>query len=833
MEAPPLLTQWQSSQQTTQQAAADVPPSSLLADINISLQKPEIRQIFDLVVRDNLHVAALGLGSVHVLLAFVYQFVLPPQTHLSMGLVATAVAAINLIAWIILRSFVLPPRFANVMLTGLLGVSVMHALLLLWVVGELRQTVIVLLLIIGASQFYLSIRWFTGLLSFTLLGWVWVTHVLFGVPYLFFSVVLIIGTVSAAAMFGIRRRAILRYELLRLQDEARKRDLEQRARELETSLFVGQRIVSILEPDDLLQQVVTLLQTRFDYDYVGVFLLDEDGRSLHMQAATEKEAQGLTLPVDEGSLIGWVAVNGRPLRTDDVQKCTRFVPLQPERTVCAELDLPLQMGRQMLGVITLQSEQVGAFSERDIPFMELLSTQVAIAVYNASVYQQERAARRLAELLQDTGRALASTLEWDVVIELILERLAEIVPYDRAGVMVPRGNALHLVASRGFPEETEMTEVVVPLENESIFTYIVEAKRPLTISDAMQRPDWKHVASLPSARSWLGVPLIRTGEVLGMLSLTRMTVRPYQDDEVKLAASFAAQAAIALENARVYEQKARFTEQLEYEVQHRTDAIRSAYEQLEQLNRSKSDFISIVSHELRTPVTILHGYSQMLLQDQAIQAHDMHHQLVSGIQSGAVRLEEIINSMLDVAKIDNQELKIYPAPVSLSALVRMVHEDLAHALAARSLTLEVGSMAELPVIEADPAALQKVLVHLLTNAIKYTPDGGAITVTGSVLTTPGLETPPEAVEIVVADTGIGIDPAVRELIFTKFYQTGEVSLHSSSKTQFKGGGPGLGLAVARGLIEAHRGRIWVESPGHDEETCPGSAFHVVLPIKQK
>jgi signal transduction histidine kinase len=121
----------------------------------------------------------------------------------------------------------------------------------------------------------------------------------------------------------------------------------------------------------------------------------------------------------------------------------------------------------------------------------------------------------------------------------------------------------------------------------------------------------------------------------------------------------------------------------------------------------------------------------------------------------------------------------------------------------------------------------------ISNAIKYTPDGGRITVSGRCLVDAHTGPQEGAVEIVVADTGIGIDPAMHDLVFAKFYQTGAVSLHSTGKANFKGGGPGLGLAIARGIVEAHGGRIWVESPGCDEEKCPGSQFHVVLPIIQK
>jgi len=135
----------------------------------------------------------------------------------------------------------------------------------------------------------------------------------------------------------------------------------------------------------------------------------------------------------------------------------------------------------------------------------------------------------------------------------------------------------------------------------------------------------------------------------------------------------------------------------------------------------------------------------------------------------------------------------------------------------------------LPPIFADPDLLQKVFYHIVTNAVKYTPDGGKIQLSGRVVDEP--DTKPQ-VEITTRDTGIGIDPQYQELIFQKFYQTGEVRLHSSGKTKFKGGGPGLGLAIAKGIIDAHHGRLWVESAGHDEINNPGSTFYVRLPVSQ-
>jgi signal transduction histidine kinase len=124
------------------------------------------------------------------------------------------------------------------------------------------------------------------------------------------------------------------------------------------------------------------------------------------------------------------------------------------------------------------------------------------------------------------------------------------------------------------------------------------------------------------------------------------------------------------------------------------------------------------------------------------------------------------------------------------------------------------------------------LSHLIQNAIKYTPDEGQIRITGRLLGE-GMLPQDQTIEIIVADTGIGIAPHDLERVFEKFYRAGDVMLHSTGKTKFRGAGPGLGLTIARGIVEAHGGRIWAESPGYDEETCPGSQFHVVLPVQPR
>ncbi len=280
--------------------------------------------------------------------------------------------------------------------------------------------------------------------------------------------------------------------------------------------------------------------------------------------------------------------------------------------------------------------------------------------------------------------------------------------------------------------------------------------------------------------------------------------------------------------SRLYDQERLIKEELEVEVQKRTEALRQAYEKIERLDQTKTDFINVTAHELRTPLTIIMGYAQLL---RGIEGKE---RFVQGIISGANHLLEIINTMLMMAKIDSRALKIYPEPLSVQSLMQNVLVSLGAAIAERQHTLVVDENLEsCPFIEGDVDALKLVFSNIIENAIKYTPDGGRILICGySRYIFSSSDVPMEAVEAVVSDTGIGIAAEALELIFTKFYQAGSSQHHSTSKTNFKGGGPGLGLAIARGIIEAHSGKLWATSPGHDEKTCPGSDFHILLPVRQ-
>jgi signal transduction histidine kinase len=257
------------------------------------------------------------------------------------------------------------------------------------------------------------------------------------------------------------------------------------------------------------------------------------------------------------------------------------------------------------------------------------------------------------------------------------------------------------------------------------------------------------------------------------------------------------------------------------------EELRQALRQLERLDRTKSDFIQVSAHELRTPVAALMGYAQMMEQNAKAQGDPTLKVLVEGVVTSTDRLHRIFNSILDVSRLMTGGLQVIHSPLNISVVFDSIQLEFEDALKERDLTLELNGLNGLPFCSGDPDLIYKVFYHLVNNAIKYTPDGGRITVTASTVEDDDLG---PCVEVAVEDTGIGIAPQDLELIFQKFYRTGEVELHSSGTTKFKGGGPGLGLAIAEGIVTSHGGRIWAESPGCDEETCPGSKFVVRLPV---
>ncbi len=805
-----------------------------------------LREALDADLRDSLPALALILGALFTLLAISHAFVLPRNIAGVMVSLAALTALLNFgLAWA-LRRWRLPSRWAHPLATAAALLALFNALLHLHLTADPLQTTNVILLIIGVGFIVFSTSWWGLIVGVATVGWLLIVWRIGPDPtWQHFGFAIISALAVSLLVHLVRRRTYIRLERFRSQDREQRTKLEKSLhtteriqRALETTMDVAQHITAILNLEALLYQVTQRIKEHYGYTYVGIFLLDETGDYMVARAGTGETGrmlceQGYRLAVGREGIIGWVAAHRQIANVSDVTADSRYISLPENPAIASALALPLETAGDLLGVLDIESDARDAFSMEDVQILRALAAQVAVAIQNAHNYQAEQARRQITERLYTVGMALSRTLNLAETLDLILSGLVDIVAFDRGSVMLESGGELLAVASTGFPPGTQPLDVRVHIKENDVFQDVRRTQRPLLIADVQQRPDWQYVKNLPPARSWLGVPLVHQGEVIGMLSLTRERPEPYTEDEVAFAETFASQAALAIQNALLYENLSSVNRQLEKTVEQlseRTRDLQTAYLQLERLDRTKSDFISVASHELRTPITVMSGYSQMLLDDPKLKKHAEYLPMISGIMSGIARMETIVGSILDMAKIDSRVMQLHPEPLILTVLFEAIRTTFTQVCQERHLTIIMKGMEGLPIIQADTEAMRKAFHHLLVNAIKYTPDGGTITVTGRSVPPGDDEFPAGGVEIVVSDTGIGIDPSAQQLIFTKFYQTGEVAVHSSGTTTFKGGGPGLGLAIARGIVEAHGGKIWAESPGYDEVTCPGSHFHVILPL---
>jgi len=264
--------------------------------------------------------------------------------------------------------------------------------------------------------------------------------------------------------------------------------------------------------------------------------------------------------------------------------------------------------------------------------------------------------------------------------------------------------------------------------------------------------------------------------------------------------------------------------EMETRVSYISKELSDIQKRMEQLDKSKSNFISVAAHELKTPLTLIEGYSAMLRDQNKKGPAGQIDVLIDGVYNGITRLRGIIDDMIDVSLIDNKLLSLNFQPIWLGQLLSLLRTELIGSFATRKQIIDLNKFpGSDQMLFADPERIYQAFRNILTNAVKYTPDGGTISIDGRIL--------PGFIEVTISDTGIGIAPESQDRIFEKFGQLGNISLHSSGKTKFKGGGAGLGLPIAKGIIEAHGGTLWAESPGYDESNFPGSTFHILIPMR--
>ena len=274
------------------------------------------------------------------------------------------------------------------------------------------------------------------------------------------------------------------------------------------------------------------------------------------------------------------------------------------------------------------------------------------------------------------------------------------------------------------------------------------------------------------------------------------------------------------------EAQTRYTQELVRRLEDRVRELEMVNKQLHHLDKMKDTFIQLTAHELRTPLTLVYGYSRLLEDNPELKAliqYDPNlRMLIEGMGGAIARMQSIVNEILLVSRIMTNRIDLSVGPTDLGDIMRKAIKTYGQAIQERQLTVHFNKEEWPERMRADWELLELALRNLISNAIKYTPDGGNIFIKAWV--------EGDQVRFSVRDTGIGISKEAQATIFERFHTTNDVQLHSTSKTAFRGGGIGLGLAVCKGIIDAHGGQIIVRSSGYDPNKLPGSEFIVTLPM---
>jgi signal transduction histidine kinase len=442
--------------------------------------------------------------------------------------------------------------------------------------------------------------------------------------------------------------------------------------------------------------------------------------------------------------------------------------------------------------------------------------------------------------IRSYSKKLSSILDIELLSKVTIEMICEALDVQKGTLFLVDRIEPDREPPNWFLKAVQGTSTTLPdldfLPAHSPITQVLAVeKRPLTQSELEFIPKFQTIPE--NVLVWIRslavealVPIHTEDEWIGLFALSqKASGGSFTDDELELLSTVADQTSVALQNARLVASLSKIDSQLR-----RARASKdTALDKIEQIKKSATDIISIKAHELRSPLTIVSGYSQLLANDSSIMEDGYYSELIKGIVSGTDRLQVIIENMIDTASIQTKNLNIDTTPLSLYTIIDGICQDLRGQVQARKITLSHDNLGEIPPVYGDSTALKKVFEILINYAMTHTPSGGKITITGRHIPPKSEVLKWEGAEIIVCDTGIGIDSEARGRFFQERMNPMQVDYSLLDDIAAGEEKPGEELAVVRSIIEAHNGRVWVERMVKDAEHLPGSEFHVVLPLEQQ
>ncbi len=717
-------------------------------------------------------------------------------------------------------------------------------------------------------------------------------------------------TIDMVAMETLAAQIATAIENARLYEEVQKQALEQTTLRKATLA-----LTTTLERDEVIDRILAQLQEVVHYDTATVQLLQDD----HLEIVGGRgfpnleELLGITFDTKQAD-----NPNSEVIRTQAPHVVDDAPTVYPEfrrdphaaANIRSWLGVPMLIGDHVIGMIALDKEESGFYTQEHAQLAMTFATQAAIAIENTRLFQAEHDQRRQTKALEKAAAAVNSTLDLDQVLDRILEQVEQVVRGDAFNVMMVEDQQAYIVRQRGYKDvkgNNKHSDIMI--ENYPILKKMAQTGDSILVPDTEADPDWVQEEGREWLRSYIATP-IQVGDVtVGFLNVNGTRPGQFNQTDVRNLQAFADHVATAIENAQLYQKLRSHAETLEERVRERTAQLRAQYAQLEAilhstvdgiivigddgelilanplardwltrtlspeeserlqkavqnlatragerpeavleltgldlelkaapisngaggqesmavvaihdvshlkaLNRMKTHFVTNVSHELRTPIAAIKLFVQLMQRKP-----DNWQEYVDLLAQQADHQAELVESILEISRVDAGRLEIEPRPTSLNSLTETAITRHAELAQEQNLTLIHRPADSDPTALVDSKRLMQVLNNLVSNAIRYTPPEGTVTIsTGKMKTEDRLWS-----TVVVSDTGIGIPEEELPHIFERFYRGEKPRAMQIS-------GTGLGLAIVKEIVELHGGRVTVES-----EVDEGSSFTIWLPVAKR
>jgi signal transduction histidine kinase len=512
-------------------------------------------------------------------------------------------------------------------------------------------------------------------------------------------------------------------------------------------------------------------------------------------------------PLPTRSIVGRVALEGKSVQLADAmadadEEVARRARSGNIRTI---FGVPLLREGTPIGVLLLQKGIVEPFTDKQIELAETFADQAVIAIENVRLFDEVQArTEELSESLQqqtataDVLKVISrSTFDLKSVLQTLVESAAQLCDADNSTITRQQGTEFFRAAAYGYSQQFLEYIGASPVQpgRGTVHGRALVERRVVHIPDVLADPEytWAEAQRLGGFRTLLGVPMLREGVPIGVLTLSRSEVRPFTAKQIELVLTFADQAAIAIENVRLF------------------DEIQDKNRQLAEASQNKSQFLSSMSHELRTPLNAIIGLTEMMVTNAARFGTEKALEPLRRVNAAGTHLLSLINEVLDLSKIEAGKLDLNPEPVNLARLIDEVIGTAGQLAEKNKNRLIVEAQENVGALKADPMRLKQILLNLLSNACKFTKEGEVALRVRKVVDGR------DWVELAVADTGIGLTAEQQAKLFQDFTQ-------ADSLTGRRYGGTGLGLALSRKLARMMGGDVTVTS-----EAGKGSVFTVRLP----